>query len=91
MVIHGYGSQKNSKSGSVARRSSNANTPSSSASETPSSDISLVKHVKSSDEDKDRITAMYLGLDKSKMWKLSSGTFIEEQMMKYAIIQDYEQ
>ncbi|EPB80999.1 hypothetical protein HMPREF1544_12313 [Mucor circinelloides 1006PhL] len=33
---------------------------------------------------------MYAGLDKSKMWKLSSGTLVEEQMMKLAITKDHE-
>lgn len=92
MVINGYAFQKRGKSASVTRRSSNAlsNTATSSTNETSSSDIS-VKQVKLSVEDKDKIKAMYSGLDKSKMWKLSTGTLVEEQMMKHALIQDCEQ
>ncbi|KAL7309982.1 hypothetical protein PS15m_010796 [Mucor circinelloides] len=33
---------------------------------------------------------MCTGLDKAKMWKLSTGALVEEQMMKLAISQEYE-
>jgi len=92
LVANGYYFQKKAKSvaggsggsvagGSVARRSSSCTV----------SDTSSVKQVKLSDDDKEKIKTMYSTLDKSNMWKLSTGTLVEEQMMKHAIIQDYEQ
>ncbi|CAO3623644.1 unnamed protein product [Mucor fragilis] len=33
---------------------------------------------------------MYASLDKKNMWKLSTGTLVEEKMLEHAIKQDYE-
>lgn len=75
---------------SISGRSSTSAASLSSAIETVSSDVS-VRQVKLSPEDKSKTNKMYADLDKTKMWKLSTGTLVEEQMMKHVIIQDYEQ
>jgi len=49
------------------------------------------KHAKLSATDKENIQNLYGRLDKDKMWKLSTGKIVEEQMMKLAMIQEYEQ
>lgn len=92
MVSSSYDFQTEGKS--AARRSVNRRSisgrSSTSAIETVSSDVS-VRQVKLSPEDKSKTNKMYADLDKTKMWKLSTGTLVEEQMMKHVIIQDYEQ
>ncbi|KAL9552063.1 hypothetical protein MBANPS3_003956 [Mucor bainieri] len=49
-----------------------------------------VKQIKLTEEDKSKIKTMYASLEKEKMWKLSTGTFVEEKMMEHAIKQEYE-
>jgi len=41
--------------------------------------------------DKVNIKAKYDGLDVKKMWKLSTGTVVEEKMRERALKEDYEQ
>ncbi|KAK4512003.1 uncharacterized protein ATC70_004002 [Mucor velutinosus] len=65
-------------------------TTSSSSSNSISTDDAVpVKH-KLTNQDKQKIKNMYIGLDKTKMWKLSTGKVVEEEMMKLAISKDHE-
>lgn len=93
MVSNSYSFQKEDKS--VTRRSASRRSISSGATLTSndnsSGDVLSAKQVKLTDADKQKIRNMYTGLDKAKMWKLSTGTLVEEQMMKLAISQEYEQ
>lgn len=41
--------------------------------------------------DKENVKLLYDRLERNKMWKLSSGTFVEENMQEAALTMDYEQ
>lgn len=41
--------------------------------------------------EKENIAARYASLDSSKMWKLSTGTIVEEKMREQALKQNHEQ
>ncbi|GAN11802.1 hypothetical protein MAM1_0985d11403 [Mucor ambiguus] len=78
--------------GRQKRRASTATTSTSATSTTNdmSSEAVPVKQVKLAEIDKDRIKNMYASMDKSKMWKLSTGKLVEEQMQKLALSKDHE-
>ncbi|KAF1799270.1 hypothetical protein FB192DRAFT_1385901 [Mucor lusitanicus] len=57
---------------------------------TMSSAGETVKLPKLSDADKASIVLLYDSLDKGKMWKLSTGTFVEEKMRECALGKDHE-
>ncbi|CAO3614033.1 unnamed protein product [Mucor fragilis] len=40
--------------------------------------------------DKENVKLLYDRLERNKMWKLSSGTFVEENMQEAALTMDYE-
>lgn len=63
--------------------------PSSSNSSSAVSSVS--KQTKLSFSDKDYIKKMFEGLDKNKMWKLSSGVVVEEKMKEFALACNFEQ
>lgn len=46
--------------------------------------------IKLSDTDKNSIKALYDSLDKTKMWTLSTGTVVEEQMEQFALSREHE-
>ena len=73
----------------TATTATTATTPSTTSTlSSPSTDPSSEKL---SVEDKDRVTKMYASFDACKMWKLSSGKVVEEQMAKLAQKAEYEQ
>lgn len=41
--------------------------------------------------DKANVTILYDRLDRNKMWKLSTGTFVEDKMREVAMSLDHEQ
>ncbi|KAL7321439.1 hypothetical protein PS15m_001201 [Mucor circinelloides] len=49
-----------------------------------------IKMIKLSDTDKNSIKALYDSLDKTKMWTLSTGTVVEEQMEQFALSREHE-
>ncbi|KAI8076667.1 uncharacterized protein B0P05DRAFT_471945, partial [Gilbertella persicaria] len=51
----------------------------------------ISKQSKLSQEDKEMTKQMFDKLDKSKMWKLSTGTVLEEKMREFALNCLYEQ
>ncbi|KAL9539817.1 hypothetical protein PS6_011040 [Mucor atramentarius] len=89
LVSTGYDFQKPGSPVSSARRSSSSSGVSTSA-DSRTSESPSVKQVKLTQEDKSKIHKLYAVLDNEKMWKLSTGTLVEQQMMKHATSQDYE-
>ncbi|KAL9548249.1 hypothetical protein MBANPS3_005776 [Mucor bainieri] len=89
-------SPRPSSSTSYTSSSSTSGSSSSSSPSTPYSDSSMssagetVKLPKLSDADKANIVLLYDSLNKSKMWKLSTGTFVEEKMRECALEKDHE-
>lgn len=51
----------------------------------------ITKQLKLCLDDKEKIKNLFDSLDKSKMWKLSTGTIVEEKMREFALNCIYEQ
>ncbi|KAL7311131.1 hypothetical protein PS15m_008933 [Mucor circinelloides] len=88
MVLNGYEVQTKRKTSPVASVTISA---SSSIKDDISNNSISAKIVKLNDNDKSKIAELYNGLDEAKMWKLSTGTIVEEKMKQFALSRDHEQ
>lgn len=60
------------------------------AASTSSESSNTTKQLKLCSDDKEKIKNLYDSLDESKMWKLSTGTIVEEKMKEFALNCIYE-
>ncbi|GAN03423.1 hypothetical protein MAM1_0040c02876 [Mucor ambiguus] len=71
--------------------SSRTTTTATSAAASSSSESSnTTKQLKLCSDDKEKIKNLFDSLDESKMWKLSTGTIVEEKMKEFALNCIYE-
>lgn len=71
--------------------STSQTTPSASVSASNGSDCLVGDVTKLNEMDKATIIGRYDSLDKNRMWKLSTGTLVEDQMRQRALKQTYEE
>ncbi|OAD04101.1 hypothetical protein MUCCIDRAFT_82041 [Mucor lusitanicus CBS 277.49] len=74
---------------SVTTSSTAATHATNSSASTAVSSISMRLH-KLTDADKQKINAMYAGLNRNKLWKLKTGTIVEDKMKQFALSLEYE-
>ncbi|KAK4515316.1 Chitinase 2 [Mucor velutinosus] len=55
-----------------------------------SSETTSIKLHKMTEQDKQKVNEMYAGLDRKKLWKLKTGTIVEDKMKQLASSLDYE-
>lgn len=87
-----YAPQANRNTNINSSDSSRTSTTATSTAASSSSESSnTTKQLKLCSDDKEKIKNLFDSLDESKMWKLSTGTIVEEKMKKFALNCIYEQ
>lgn len=91
--LHHYPSQVNRSINTNTSNSSHTTTTTSTSTTTAAAtaESSNTKQLKLSSDDKEKIKNLFDNLDERKMWKLSTGTVVEEKMKQFALNCIYEQ
>jgi hypothetical protein len=86
-----YAPQANRNTNINSSDSSRTTTTATATASSSSESSNTTKQLKLCSDDKEKIKNLFDNLDESKMWKLSTGTIVEEKMKEFALNCIYEQ